>query len=781
MFESDSNSDAEDFSFSTNTKFAKSYDRARQKELMKKLKEHELDSEESSSESEESEEDDGFADEEFDKKFFSTLASIKARDPKIYKKDVEFFGDVDLSTRKRSKEDKPITIRDLERKVLLEHGGMFEEVDSKTIGPPLITKEEKEDKMMFHLSDSDDEEGFDKLYTTKKIEVEEENEEEINPDIVEPMKKFWNDSNISKDEAFLRDFVLKRPYAKVDDSDEEDRFNLSEDEKDLEKQAEFEQKVNFRFEEQDQEFIKRFPRTIATSVRNVDDRRKKKRAELKERKAREKEERKKEIEKLKELKKQEIEEKINKLKQVAGSENIQFDNADLSDEFDPDAHDRKMQQIFNDEYYGIDEGEDKPECPDIEDLKVQDWDNYDPDDDEEGEDVAVPHCDDPDFNMDCEYDPQAAKKEFEKEMIENTQSRKRRKRRSKFAEVLRKDKPIFNPEDEKTYAEYIDEYYKLDCEDVIGDVKCRFKYVETVPNDFGLTVEEILMAKNKELNKWASLKKAVQIRPKHVEMNEIQQYDKRRQNWFLKKQILRSVYGEDSEEEDADRNPNSIPKLYEKDEKLKNSDSENITKGDKKKKIKIQNSEQEKTSEKTKETKSFEENHKSDLIFKTPSKNKKKTEKQSTPKSPKENGLMKKKNPKENQKEIEEMKPNPEMGEKKKKRKSDAMEQTLQNPAKKFKFSKSSGLKNFGKNEPKKKPTNEVIGYETSQGKFAINTSRLMAFGINPKKFRSKVKYGGADNNKNNQQYKNKNNSPGKSKKQKKKKNKKKSQQKQTN
>ena len=86
-------------------------------------------------------------------------------------------------------------------------------------------------------------------------------------------------------------------------------------------------------------------------MRRKDTKRTEKRHSDKERKALEKEKKKEELKRLKNLKKKEIVDKLKQVEQVSGASALGFEHIDLDGEFDPEEHDRKMQKLFDDEYY----------------------------------------------------------------------------------------------------------------------------------------------------------------------------------------------------------------------------------------------------------------------------------------------------------------------------------------------------------------------------------------------------------------------------------------------
>ncbi|XP_076353297.1 protein KRI1 homolog isoform X1 [Tachypleus tridentatus] len=583
LFANENSSDSDD-ELKINSNYAARYNNWRQKEEFQKLKDKYgndvIDSGSSSGSSESEDENAKDLTPTVEKDFLKTLSLLKKKDPRIYNPNENFFqkedverGRLNSSINKKEKQ-KPMYLKDYERKVILEKEGKLSDEDENTgfkrASSPTYYEDQQLIKESFKEvlqdSDADDEVLLQKKRKTKeekdaeegdyllwlKGQCEKTEDKATQKDLVGKfLRKYWNNPSLDNGEVFLRDYILNKKYLdegmneKIPSYEDivDDLENLSEDEKTLEEQASFEQKFNFRFEEPDQEFIKRYPRTLKESLRRKDNRRKQQRDKYKERKEKEKVKKKEELKRLKALKRKEIVDKLDKLRAITGNAKMGFDDVDLDGDFDPVKYDEQMKNLFSDDYYAVEEGDQKPEFPPDEEIDEENWDDWQGYDDQ-WNDEDGPHCEDVDFNMDVEYEPQKA---LQEELVGQS---KKKKRWSAFQTALRRKKPIFNPT-EKTLEEYFDEYYKLDFEDIIGDMPVRFRYRQVVANDFGLSTEEILLAQDKELNKWCSLKKAVQNRPEEEEKYDVQAFQKKSENFGLKQKILASVYSEEAEGEPA--------------------------------------------------------------------------------------------------------------------------------------------------------------------------------------------------------------------------------------
>jgi len=193
----------------------------------------------------------------------------------------------------------------------------------------------------------------------------------------------------------------------------------------------------------------------------------------------------------------------------------------LEEDFNPTEYDRKMHELFDEEFYDKMDDE-KPVF-----------------DEEEDE-----------FIMDCDYDPSmdkrskkqtraAKRKEKKKSIIDGEVDCKETKSSKKI--------PKYNPT-MGSFEKYIDEYYSLDCEDVVSGLPTRYTYNKVLPNDYGLTIEEILLADDNELNKWYPIGKLTKIQPETVEKFEAKIYKRKAKDIELKKKLLPSIFKEEFDE-----------------------------------------------------------------------------------------------------------------------------------------------------------------------------------------------------------------------------------------
>ncbi|KAI6206553.1 Protein KRI1-like protein [Aphelenchoides besseyi] len=484
-------SDDETVGFNVKNDYAENYEKWRRKEELQRIKnkygDDALNNDESDADSESSEEPLTWSAQD-ERNFFSTSTAPE-------------------SSSKPTKQNR-MTLRDYEERLVTERDGRFsdedEEEHEKRNSDPSYNETQaklKDDLKRALNGFSAEEDGL----LTKRVKTDAEREEEeadylqwlkgqtdeLNGDVedLKNLKQRWTGDELDDGEKFLRDYLLNKRY----DTDHVEKTTglptydeIVREEEEEEKQTQFEVKYNFRYEDPDQEFIKQFPRTIKESVRQTDTTRKEARDRRKLRKEEEKQQKREEIKQLKSMKKSEIEEKLRKLREITGDKNIN----DLQTDFDPAEYDKRMKDVFTNDYYeNTKDDEVKPVFSDMSDVEYEETDEEEDD-----------------------------------ETMETTK---------------KVDQPTSSG---NQAAQYLNEYYALDYEDIIADnLRTKFRYRQVEPNGFGLATDEILALDDAQLNAWVSVKKVTAYKSADEDRLDRMVYERKAENPERKQKIFSSV------------------------------------------------------------------------------------------------------------------------------------------------------------------------------------------------------------------------------------------------
>ena len=498
------------------------------------------DSDESSSESEDEEAE--LLTPSVEAGIFRTLQMIKERDPAIYDKNKNWYEENNKVTNKKNsdkKKDKVMTYKDYMRQRMEEAAERgyasegddddekMEKKNNDDNHPQIKTynQEQEELRQAFIKQakngtndndmdndnmkkkgnndvDGDDEDDFlsivkksDEDKAKEAAELEEwrkKHQSELLPEAERgALQRYYAETkDLDQNEQFLRDYILNRRWddastggigQRVYNEKNNSIVNDDDDEDAVEKAEEFEKTYNFRFEQAGSNEIVSHARHVEGTMRRTDDKRKKKRDEKKQRKRLEKEKKREELKRLKNLKRKELERRLANIEKEVGLDgqiSSKFDVNMLDGDFDPDEFDKKMKEMYNNDFY-----------------------------------------------EDEEYDPEAAgEKEFVNKMVDDDDAADDAEFKTNIVErpVVVVDDDDNNEHQEKiqnmnqmkkkAIVDHTKSLNDLDYEDIIAGMPTRFKYHTVEKDAYGLSTEEILTADDKLLGQFVPLKKIAPYR-----------------------------------------------------------------------------------------------------------------------------------------------------------------------------------------------------------------------------------------------------------------------------
>ncbi|KAI8531294.1 hypothetical protein RHMOL_Rhmol11G0125300 [Rhododendron molle] len=541
LFEGSDVSDEEDISrIEINKEFARRYEHNKKREDLQKLDELKKNgvvsdsSDSGGSDSDEAEKDE-LTNSKRDLEFLNALIKVKNHDPELRNKEAKLFdsedesGGEEVEKRDKKEKKKPMYLKDVAAMHLIEEGAEFddddEEEEEEEEKRVKSYKEEQEELRREFLDAAeaalDEDDGGELLKERARNGMGDNDDDDDTGEVEKKLNEFFGeDDNLDENEKFLKKYFRNRMWVGDEGNSEgvkglnrNEDLGLSEDEEEVEKQEDYERGFNFRHEENAGDRVLGHSRVVEGSVRKKTNARKAQRKSKEERMAQAEFERKEELKHLKNLKKKEMKEKLRKIMDTAGigeDRVCPLDVDDLEEEFDPEEYDRKMKEAFNDEYYGAEDVDPEFGSDGDEDELEK------PDFDKENDLLGLPKgWDDASASASGSGDGFLAFRERKlKRRAENGVPNEQMEEEAVNEEGKGKRKRKMSEMEKEVIKKELEEYYKLDYEDTIEDLKTRFKYREVGAKKFGLSTEEILRLDDKELNQYVSLKKIAPYREK---------------------------------------------------------------------------------------------------------------------------------------------------------------------------------------------------------------------------------------------------------------------------
>ena len=500
-----------------NRKYARDYESRKAKQL------EDIADDDSSSSSEEEDETGVLLTSKLDADIMKTVNALRSKDKSIYDKSKTFFEEPQEPILTSTSKDKVKKLKDVQREQILEQIEGTREQEEAQKKKFAYNQEQEEIRKAFvesaaaEDSSSDDENSgssstgssdSDDLLVPKKgshtHHEEDSDEEEFLQEIakteatlntqeplVDPKGEVQDGNKFLLDYFKNRAWIDKNNVNLNDEQDDDSDDNDSIDQ--LDQTDEFEATYNFRFEDMSGADLSNvgYARQSALSVRRPDETRKEKRKARKERKEAERRAKEEELKRLRNAKRKEMEDKVNRIKAVLGDVGEEsIDQATLmkllEGDYDPEQFEELMQQAYSDNFYTQEEKEWKTDTDVRTSMEL----------DEDGKEVAA-------YDDGAIYEHEAEEEENwdEEEEYEYPEE-----------EEDTDQAPVGTELESKVRKKVEEELYKLDYEDLVAGMPTRFKYKEVKPNNYGLSTEEILSARDSTLRQFVSLKKMAPYR-----------------------------------------------------------------------------------------------------------------------------------------------------------------------------------------------------------------------------------------------------------------------------